>query len=127
MIIGYDEKFQNPDASDYVVLARNLLEDNRADLRHDPNAFRVWLHLLFATRFSDDVEGAVERGQWHVNLAGMASQVSLRTEAVQAALGLLERRGSIRRWIDPEWGDEIVMLPNYDRYQRQVPWPANPQ
>lgn len=121
-VVGYAERFQDPDAKDYVVIARNILDPARSVLRQDKATFAVWLDLLFAARFIQDEEGFLDRGQLRPDYAGMAMRLRLSEDDVLAAFDKLERQGRIRRWVDEQWGDEIVFLPNFDQYQRQVPW-----
>lgn len=123
-VVGYLDKFQNPEAREYVVLARNLLDDCRAELRAD-NALAVWLMVLFDTRMTPDAEGDLERGQWPVDYQGLARRLNMSKDAVMAIFQRLEDQGRIKRWIDPGSGDEVVKLPNFDQYQRMVPWSAN--
>lgn len=123
-VVGYAERFQDPDAKDYVVIARNILDPARSVLRQDKATFAVWIDLLFAARFIQDEEGFLDRGQLRPDYAGMAMRLRLGEDDVLAAFDTLERQGRIRRWVDEQWGDEIVFLPNFDRYQRQVPWPS---
>ncbi len=127
-IVDYLEKFQNPEIRDYVVLARTLFDEKHADLRHDNKLFAIWLTLLFETRFSADTDGFLQRGQWPAGYSRLETMfktsptLKMNIEEVKAAFQKLERQGRIDRWTDSEWNDEIVMLRNYDRYQRQVPW-----
>ena len=122
-VVDYLDKFQNPDARAYVVLARSLLDETRAELRTD-NALAVWLTLLFETRMTPDTDGDLERGQWPVDYQGLAQRLSMSLADVMAVFQRLEDQGRLNRWSDPSWGGEVVKLPNFDQYQRMVPWPA---
>jgi len=124
-IVDYQEKFQNADVREYVVLARNMLDDNRADIRINNDTFSVWLRLLFETRFTADTDGFLERGLWEVDYAGLAAKLGLDLDVVMDVFHRLEDHGRIRRWTDHDWDMENVMLPNFDQYQRMVPWRAN--
>jgi predicted transcriptional regulator len=123
-IVEYHDRFNNADADNFVVLARNLLDEAHAPLREDHRVFTVWVHLLFETRFSKGMNGELDVGQWPAEYKRLALDLKITVEEVKHAIQKLEDLGCIKRWIDPDWGNEVIMLPNYDCYQRMVPWPA---
>lgn len=121
-IRDYESLFQNRHAQDYVVIARNILDENREDLRHDVKAFALWLELLFEVKYIPDRMGICDRGCWSPDFFTMAQRLRCEQHEVREAIRKLEQQGRVRRLIDPTCGDEVFLLPNFDAYQRQVPW-----
>jgi hypothetical protein len=64
----------------------------------------------------------IERGQWRVDYPGLARRLGLPVDQVEVAFEVLEKQDRIKRWIDLDWGYEVVKVINYDLYQSMFPW-----
>lgn len=101
-------------ASGFILLYRQITE---WEWYHDPNTFRVFLHILLKANFTDGrFEGkVVKRGQLVTSLPQLSQQTKLSIQKIRTALSHLISTGEITDDANRQY--RVITVVNYDKYQ----------
>ena len=98
----------------FILLYRQITE---WEWYHDPNTFRVFLHILLKANFTDGrFEGRViKRGQLVTSLPQLSQQTKLSIQKIRTALSHLISTGEITDDANRQY--RVITVVNYDKYQ----------